>query len=61
MYVLKLLQPERYVNDGTNNTESANLPNPYERYHWMFGAGRRICPEIVVVEQKLRPTRMPIL
>ena len=51
--ILTLLQPERYIHDGTNNTESANLPNPYERDHWMFGAGRRICPGMLVAEREI--------
>ncbi|EJD04512.1 cytochrome P450 [Fomitiporia mediterranea MF3/22] len=45
--------PERYINDSTNNTESANLPNAYERDHWMFGAGRRICPGMIVAEREI--------
>ncbi|KAL5518465.1 hypothetical protein ACEPAH_147 [Sanghuangporus vaninii] len=45
--------PERYTNDGTNNTESANLSDPYERDHWMFGAGRRICPGMIVAEREI--------
>ncbi|CCM06720.1 uncharacterized protein FIBRA_09014 [Fibroporia radiculosa] len=45
--------PERYVNDSTNNTESANLADPYERDHWMFGAGRRICPGMIVAEREI--------
>ncbi|KAH8112765.1 cytochrome P450 [Phellopilus nigrolimitatus] len=45
--------PERYINDHTNNTESANLPNAYERDNWMFGAGRRICPGMIVAEREI--------
>ncbi|KAH8112313.1 cytochrome P450 [Phellopilus nigrolimitatus] len=50
--------PERYINDRTNNTESANLPNAYERDNWMFGAGfespsRRICPGMIVAEREI--------
>ncbi|KZT07802.1 cytochrome P450 [Laetiporus sulphureus 93-53] len=45
--------PERYINDSTNNTESANLADPYERDHWMFGLGRRICPGIIVAEREI--------
>ncbi|CCM00858.1 uncharacterized protein FIBRA_02904 [Fibroporia radiculosa] len=45
--------PERYINDSTNNTESANLADPYERDHWMFGAGRRICPGMIVAEREI--------
>ncbi|KZT07800.1 cytochrome P450 [Laetiporus sulphureus 93-53] len=45
--------PERYINDSTNNTESANLADPYERDHWMFGLGRRICPGMIVAEREI--------
>nr|BAK09394.1 cytochrome P450 [Postia placenta] len=45
--------PERYIKDSTNNTESANLANPYDRDHWMFGAGRRICPGMIVAEREI--------
>ena len=31
--------PDRYLNDSTLASESANLANPYERDHWMFGVG----------------------
>ncbi|KZT73750.1 cytochrome P450 [Daedalea quercina L-15889] len=46
-------EPERYIHDNTNNTESANLTNPYKRDHWMFGAGRRICPGMIVAEYEI--------
>ncbi|CCM06881.1 uncharacterized protein FIBRA_09190 [Fibroporia radiculosa] len=45
--------PERYIHDSTNNTESANLADPNERDHWMFGAGRRICPGMIVAEREI--------
>ncbi|KAF5367595.1 hypothetical protein D9757_010646 [Collybiopsis confluens] len=41
--------PERYMNDSTLSSESANLANPMERDHWMFGVGRRICPGILTL------------
>ncbi|EIN04006.1 cytochrome P450 [Punctularia strigosozonata HHB-11173 SS5] len=46
-------RPERYVNDTTSSAESASLANPYERDNWMFGAGRRICPGILVAEREI--------
>lgn len=33
------MQPDRYINDHLTSAESANLVDPYERNHWMFGAG----------------------
>ena len=29
------------------------LPNPLERDHWIFGAGRRICPGRFVAEREI--------
>ncbi|KAE9386355.1 cytochrome P450 [Gymnopus androsaceus JB14] len=45
--------PDRYVRDSTLSSESANLPNPFERDHWMFGVGRRICPGMWVAEREI--------
>ncbi|PSR79232.1 hypothetical protein PHLCEN_2v7090 [Hermanssonia centrifuga] len=45
--------PDRYLNDKYSNAESANLSDPMERDHWMFGAGRRICPGIPLAEQEI--------
>ncbi|KAL4257059.1 cytochrome P450 family protein [Pleurotus pulmonarius] len=45
--------PDRYINDSTSSSESANLVNAYERDHWMFGAGRRICPGMWVAEREI--------
>ncbi|KDR76700.1 hypothetical protein GALMADRAFT_139595 [Galerina marginata CBS 339.88] len=45
--------PERYMEDATLSSESANLANPLERDHWMFGAGRRICPGMWVAEREV--------
>ncbi|KAL0957868.1 hypothetical protein HGRIS_000052 [Hohenbuehelia grisea] len=45
--------PDRYLHDNTLSSESANLANPYERDHWMFGAGRRICPGMWVAEREV--------
>ncbi|KAI0741466.1 cytochrome P450 [Daedaleopsis nitida] len=46
-------KPERYLNDHLTCAESANLPDPMERDHWMFGAGRRICPGIALAEREI--------
>ncbi|KAF8881025.1 cytochrome P450 [Gymnopilus junonius] len=45
--------PERYLEDSTLSSESANLSNPLERDHWMFGVGRRICPGMWVAEREV--------
>ncbi|KAI0351871.1 cytochrome P450 [Trametes cingulata] len=46
-------KPERYLNNSLSCSESANLANPMERDHWMFGAGRRICPGIALGEREI--------
>ncbi|KAJ4292525.1 hypothetical protein N0V90_009188 [Kalmusia sp. IMI 367209] len=45
--------PDRYITDLLPTSASANLADPYERDHWMFGAGRRICPGMVVAEREI--------
>lgn len=45
--------PDRYLNDTKTSSESAHLANVMERDHWMFGAGRRICPAIDVAEREV--------
>ncbi|KAH7107214.1 cytochrome P450 [Auriculariales sp. MPI-PUGE-AT-0066] len=45
--------PDRYFNDHLSVAESMNLADPYERDHWMFGAGRRACPGIAVAEREI--------
>ncbi|KAJ7146929.1 cytochrome P450 [Mycena epipterygia] len=45
--------PERYIADTLTSAESANLADPYQRDHWMFGAGRRICPGMIVAEREI--------
>ncbi|KAF3401654.1 3-hydroxyphenylacetate 6-hydroxylase [Penicillium rolfsii] len=44
---------DRYINDPLTSAESANVANPMERDHWMFGAGRRICPGMLVAEREI--------
>ncbi|KAJ7672832.1 cytochrome P450 [Mycena rosella] len=45
--------PDRYMGDELSCAESAKLSNVMERDHWTFGAGRRICPGLVVAEREL--------
>lgn len=37
--MLMISQPDRYINNPLISANSANLPHPNERDHWMFGAG----------------------
>lgn len=46
-------QPDRYIDDSTLSSTSTNLADPYKRDHWMFGAGRRICPGMIVAEREI--------
>ncbi|KIK57259.1 hypothetical protein GYMLUDRAFT_173296 [Collybiopsis luxurians FD-317 M1] len=48
-----LFKPERYLGDDMTCAESAQQPNPLDRDHWTFGAGRRICPGIHAAERQL--------
>ncbi|KAF8638364.1 hypothetical protein AX16_010511 [Volvariella volvacea WC 439] len=49
----EVFDPERYIRDPYLSSESANLPDANERDHWMFGAGRRICPGMWVAEREI--------
>ncbi|OOF93176.1 hypothetical protein ASPCADRAFT_132879 [Aspergillus carbonarius ITEM 5010] len=44
---------ECYLNDTLSSAESANVPDPMQRDHWIFGVGRRICPGMLVAEREL--------
>lgn len=41
------------MGDTRTCAESAKLSDAMERDHWAFGAGRRICPGIVIAEREL--------
>ncbi|EFZ04438.2 cytochrome P450 [Metarhizium robertsii] len=45
--------PDHYINDTLSSAQSSNLGDANERDHWMFGAGRRICPAILVAEREI--------
>lgn len=45
--------PDRYLGDSLTSAQSSNLTDPFQRDHWMFGAGRRICPAITVAEREI--------
>ncbi|KAK8122217.1 hypothetical protein PG984_010887 [Apiospora sp. TS-2023a] len=44
--------PDRYLHDTLTSAQSANLSDATQRDHWIFGAGRRICPAISVAERE---------
>ncbi|KAG8424614.1 hypothetical protein J3458_001387 [Metarhizium acridum] len=45
--------PDHYVNDSLSSAQSSKLSDADQRDHWMFGAGRRICPAILVAEREI--------
>jgi len=45
--------PDRYLGDNLSSAESTKLADVMRRDHWTFGAGRRICPGMVVAEREL--------
>ncbi|KAF2994675.1 hypothetical protein E8E13_001610 [Curvularia kusanoi] len=45
--------PSRYANDMTSAKESANLNDPTQRDHFVFGAGRRFCQGSHIAERSL--------
>ncbi|KAI0441678.1 cytochrome P450 [Xylaria telfairii] len=47
------IQPERFLHDPLSSAQSSNLPDPTERDHWMFGAGRRICLGMAVAKREI--------
>jgi hypothetical protein len=61
LHMLSCAQPEGYLNDSVLSSVSANFTDPYTRDHWVFGAGRRICPSILVAEHEIWLTISRIL
>lgn len=49
----EVFDPTRYLNDSLTSAQSSNLTDPNKRDHWMFGAGRRICPGMIVAEREI--------
>ncbi|KAJ2998004.1 hypothetical protein NUW58_g457 [Xylaria curta] len=45
--------PRRYINVSLSFAQSTCLPDPNQRDHWAFGAGRRICPGIAVADRAM--------
>ncbi|THH32711.1 hypothetical protein EUX98_g1430 [Antrodiella citrinella] len=48
-----VFNPDRYADDILSSSESSNLPDPYQRDHWMYGVGRRICPGSAFADRSL--------
>lgn len=46
-------KPERYLNKPLAAAEYLNSNDPYERDHFTYGAGRRVCPGVHVAEKSL--------
>jgi len=46
-------QPERYLDKPLSAAEYINSNDPYERDHFTYGAGRRVCPGVHVAERSL--------
>lgn len=45
--------PERYLNRPLSAADYINATDPYERDHFTYGAGRRVCPGVHVAERSL--------
>lgn len=46
-------QPERYLNKPLSAADYINSNDPYDRDHFTYGAGRRVCPGVHVAERSL--------
>ncbi|KAF9891617.1 hypothetical protein FE257_003628 [Aspergillus nanangensis] len=46
-------EPDRYLNHTQSAAEYININDPYERDHFTYGAGRRVCPGVHVAEKSL--------
>jgi cytochrome P450 len=45
--------PARYLNKPLSAAEYINSNDPYDRDHFTYGAGRRVCPGVHVAERSL--------
>jgi cytochrome P450 len=45
--------PARFLNKPLTAAEYLNVPDPYDRDHFAYGAGRRVCPGVHVAERSL--------
>ena len=46
-------EPARYLNKPLSAADYINANNPYDRDHFTYGAGRRVCPGVHVAERSL--------
>jgi len=46
-------EPERYLDKPLPAADYINVNDPYERDHFTYGAGRRVCPGVHVAERSL--------
>lgn len=46
-------KPERYLKYPNPAADYINVADPYERDHFAYGAGRRVCPGVHVAERSL--------
>jgi len=46
-------KPERYLNHTESAATYLNVSDPYERDHFSYGGGRRVCPGIHVAEKSM--------
>ncbi|KAF1344982.1 cytochrome P450 [Delphinella strobiligena] len=46
-------RPERYLDKPLSAADYINSNDPYERDHFTYGAGRRVCPGVHVAERSL--------
>ena len=46
-------QPDRYLNKPLSAADYINSNDPYDRDHFTYGAGRRVCPGVHVAERSL--------
>ena len=47
------LRPERYLDKPLPAADYINSKDPYDRDHFTYGAGRRVCPGVHVAEKSL--------
>ena len=45
--------PSRYLDKPLSAAEYINVNDPYQRDHFTYGAGRRVCPGVHVAERSL--------
>jgi len=45
--------PARFLDKPLSAAEYLNINDPYERDHFTYGAGRRVCPGVHVAERSL--------